>query len=197
MTRTDTTATIARRVVLGAVLAATVLASGCGRPAPEGGDAGSAAASPSPSGCGVPGYDPATDASPPAASPCPGGTPAGRGDDDTVVSGTPGSGDGRGKAQQVEPRPGMAGVVASGWDRAVPVRGGRVLRVFFWSGVEPCNVLDRVEVDYAENAVTVTLFQGHDPTQPDVACIEIAIRKVVEVDLTEPLDGRKVVDGAA
>ena len=100
------------------------------------------------------------------------------------------------RAQKVKPRPGMADVRAVGWDKAKPSASGRSLRVTYWSGVEPCNVLDRVKVDYSASKITVTLFEGHDPDAGDVACIEIALLKVVKVALDEPVDGRKIVDGA-
>jgi len=39
----------------------------------------------------------------------------------------------------------------------------------FTSGVEPCDVLDHVDVAYGADAVTITLFEGHDPGGGDVA----------------------------
>ncbi len=74
---------------------------------------------------------------------------------------------------------------------------GAAVKLFWWSGVEPCNVLDRVEVEYTDEAVTMTLFEGHTETEEDVACIEIAMKKATIVELDEPLGDREIVDGAA
>ena len=103
---------------------------------------------------------------------------------------------GDGRAQRVKPRSGMADLRPVGWEKARQTSSGRALRVTYWSGVEPCNVLDHVNVDYSPTEITVTLFEGHDPEAGDVACIEIALLKAVVVKLDEPVDGRKIVDGA-
>jgi hypothetical protein len=52
-------------------------------------------------------------------------------------------------------------------------------------------------VAYAAKAVTVTLYEGHDPDAGGVACIDIGVSKKVTVDLTEPLGDRSVADGVA
>jgi len=98
-------------------------------------------------------------------------------------------------AQPVEPTPGMAGVRARPFDRAMLNDDGTVT-ILFTSGVEPCAVLDHVTVDEGD-AVTITLYEGHDPDAGDVACIEIAVLKSVTITLDHPLDGRSIVDGAA
>ena len=82
------------------------------------------------------------------------------------------------------------------WESATPAGDGRSLDIVWWSGVEPCYVLDRVEVTETAREVTVTLYEGQDRRQPDAACIEIAIEKTTTVRLKSPLDDRKVVDGA-
>jgi len=97
----------------------------------------------------------------------------------------------------VEPRPGMAGVYARPYDTAAVSDDGRSVTIDFVSGVEPCNVLDHVGVRYGTDAVTITLYEGHDPSAGDVACIEIGVFKRVIVQLDEPLGGRSIVDGAA
>ena len=103
---------------------------------------------------------------------------------------------GEGRAQRVRPRAGMADLRRIPWEKQRRTPGGRSLRVTYWSGVEPCNVLDHVEVRYGGDQIVVTLYEGHDPAQADVACIEIALLKAVVVKLEEPVDGRKIVDGA-
>lgn len=98
-------------------------------------------------------------------------------------------------AQVVEPRPGMSDVRPIGWND-YEVMNERLVRVFFTSGVEPCYVLDRAEVQYQPGRVVVTLFQGREPGSDNVACIEIAVSKAVDVTLDEPLEGRPIVDGS-
>jgi hypothetical protein len=99
-------------------------------------------------------------------------------------------------ASPVIPTPGMADVRARGWDSADVSADGMRVTIGFVSGIEPCAVLDHVAVDYGAKAVTVTLFEGHDPDAGDVACIDIGVFKSVTVALTEPLDGRIIRDGA-
>ena len=82
------------------------------------------------------------------------------------------------------------------WESATPTPDGRTLDVVWWSGVEPCSVLDHVEVTETAREVTVTLYEGQDRRSPDAACIAIAILKTTKVHLKAPLGGRKVVDGA-
>jgi hypothetical protein len=82
------------------------------------------------------------------------------------------------------------------WEKATPSRDGRKLKIVWWSGVEPCNVLDRVKVRETSKSVTVTLYEGHARGARDVACIEIAIQKVTTVKLKAPLGKRKIIDGA-
>lgn len=144
------------------------------------------------SACGVSGDTP-DGYQPPAAAPS-----ATEPDEPVVLTPEPGSDvhDVGGKAQRVKPRPGMADLRPVAWEKARQVGGGRSLRVTYWSGVEPCNVLDHVDVDYSRTKLTVTLFEGHDPEAGDVACIELALLKTVKVPLQEPVDGRKIVDGA-
>jgi hypothetical protein len=99
-------------------------------------------------------------------------------------------------ARPVEPTPGMADVRARPFDRAIVNDDGTVT-IMFVSGIEPCSVLDHVDIGYRDDAVAVTLFEGHDPAAGDVACIEIGVLKSVTISLDEPLAGRSIVDGAA
>jgi hypothetical protein len=100
------------------------------------------------------------------------------------------------KPQIVEPTPGMTDVRPTPFDMATIGEDDRTLAITFWSGVEPCSVLDHVEVVEGPRAVTVTLFQGSDPSAGQVACIDIAALKQVTVTLDQPLAGRDIVDGA-
>lgn len=97
----------------------------------------------------------------------------------------------------VEPRPGMANVTPTAYDTATIGADDVTLAITFWAGVEPCSVLDHVDVVESSTAVTVTLYQGNDPTAGDAACPEIAMLKQVNVTLDHPLAGRDIVDGAA
>ena len=81
------------------------------------------------------------------------------------------------------------------WRRA-EVTGERSVRIHFESGVAPCSVLDRVEVGYG-SAIAISLFEGSDPGFKDVACIMIAQFKAVDVSLSEPVNGRPIVDGSS
>lgn len=94
----------------------------------------------------------------------------------------------------VEPRPGMDDPRPVGWESAETA--GRTVTVNWWSGVEPCTVLDRVEVTETPDAVTITLFEGSDPEHPGEACIMIAQAKSTTVELDARVGKRRLVDGA-
>jgi len=119
---------------------------------------------------------------------------------DASVSYTPCLGeeptDQNGRAQDVVPTPGMDGVAPVVWVKALVGTDDRTVTLRFWSGVEPCYVLDHVHVAYGPGGVIVTLFQGSDPSAGDVACIEIAVLKQTTITLDQPLAGRPLVDGA-
>ena len=131
----------------------------------------------------------------------PDGGPVGSGDSgagsDNSVSDTPQPGPNKGGGGEVvTPRPGMAGVHPVEWDIVRLADDGDSLWVRWWSGVEPCHVLDRVDVQAGRRVIMVSLFEGHVPGRQDVACPEMALLKEVEVAFTQPLDGRKIIDGA-
>jgi hypothetical protein len=118
---------------------------------------------------------------------------------DTPVSSTPsdpGGGDQGSGPRVVEPQPGQADLHTIPWQKVKVGDDDRTLQVHFTSGVEPCYVLDHVDVDYRKTKVVVTLYEGHSPNDEDTACIEIAEFKVTKVQLSEPLGGREVKDGA-
>ncbi len=99
--------------------------------------------------------------------------------------------------QIVEPTPGMSNVFPRSFDTASVGDDGRTITIDFWAGIEPCSVLDHVDVAYGDHEVTITLHEGSDPSGGDVACIEIAVLKRVVITLDEPLGDREIVDGAA
>jgi hypothetical protein len=65
--------------------------------------------------------------------------------------------------QVVVPTPGMSDVRPIASDRARVGNDDRTVTIDFWSGVEPCSVLDHVDIRYGADAVTITLYEGHDP----------------------------------
>lgn len=95
----------------------------------------------------------------------------------------------------VQPRPGMANLRKTGWDRA-DILNDRAVRLHFVSGVEPCTVLNNVDVQYRSGDIVLTIFEGSDPARPGAACIQIAESKAVDVQLAEPINGRALTDGA-
>ena len=56
-----------------------------------------------------------------------------------------------------------------------------LVKVAWWSGVEPCNVLDSVKVDRSGTDIAISLFEG--ASDLDAMCIEIAQLKATIVDL--------------
>jgi hypothetical protein len=94
----------------------------------------------------------------------------------------------------VKPRAGMDNVHRVTWRRA-EVLNDRTVRIHYESGVEPCSVLDRVEVEYRASEIAVSLFEGSDPAFKDAVCIMIAQFKAVDVPLDQPVNGRPIVDG--
>lgn len=94
----------------------------------------------------------------------------------------------------ITPREGLVDVRPSAWEKA-EVLNQRTLLVRFWGGVEECYGVDRVEVKYGAEEVTLTVYEGLVPSAE--VCIEIALLKAVRVSLDEPLAGRQIVDGAS
>jgi len=128
--------------------------------------------------------------------------PAGSGSsgDDDVVSSNPSNDNPSndrpgGGAKLVTPQGDAENVIPGAW-RRIKILDEDTLRVFCWGGVEPCSVLDSVDVSYFGDQVALTLFQGAGSNSANKVCPELAVLKVVEVDLTEPLGSRDVVDGA-
>lgn len=97
----------------------------------------------------------------------------------------------------VVPRAGMANVRPIAFASATAGPDDRTVDVRFWSGVEPCSVLDHVDVAYGTDTVTIGLFEGSDPSAGMVACPDLAQLKQVTVPLSQDLAGRRIVDGAA
>ena len=65
---------------------------------------------------------------------------------------------------------------------------GNLVRLSAWMGVEPCDVIDRVEVTETDTTVDIEIFRGVG----DIAatCIAIAVERIIEVELDTPLGDR-------
>lgn len=92
---------------------------------------------------------------------------------------------GIGQAKLVIPRAGQLNLHPVGAVRLEPAVDGRrvLVRVTWWSGVEPCNILDSVKVDRDGMAITIQLIEGTGDA--NAICIEIAEQKATIVDLDE------------
>lgn len=100
---------------------------------------------------------------------------------------------------RVEARPGTRGARPVPWQSAEPgpADAGPSLVVVWGSGVEPCYVLDRIDVVETATEVKVTVWQGADPrSSPEVPCIAVGLVKSAVAPLAAPLGTRTVVDGA-
>jgi hypothetical protein len=193
-------ASTARRWIgLGVFLLVVALAASCAQAAALGseGSAGGGSA-PGHTAPGSPGGSaPGSGA---GAGPQPCGTPivSGTGPNGTVAyAPCPGQEPPTPHPQVVVPSPGMAGVHPIAFDHAGVAGDDVTVTIDFVSGVEPCSVLDHVDVSYGADAVTITLYEGHDPSADEVACPAIAVFKQVVVTLDQPLGDRKILDGAA
>jgi ABC-type transport system substrate-binding protein len=164
-----------RSLVLTALAAVLTLAACASGAAP--------AASPSPS----PSSPPSASPSPSAPTDLPGGGGS-SGDPGTGIGGPvdpapvdPGTGQAKlviPKPGQLNPRPLPAATLEASVD------GRRVLvKATWWSGIEPCNVLDSVKVDRSGTDIAITLIEGTG--DPNAICIEIAMQKATIVDLGE------------
>jgi hypothetical protein len=99
-------------------------------------------------------------------------------------------------ASPVRPRGGTYAPHPVQFTGVTQLRGGRELKITWWSGVEPCHVLDRVAVAETSETVRITLFEGRDPRRRNQPCVLLAVRKQTVVTLRTSLDQRKIIDGA-
>ena len=95
----------------------------------------------------------------------------------------------------VEPRDGLLNVHPRIFDEAVLVDEDTV-RLEFYMGIQECYGIDRVDVEYGEEVVVLTIHEGNVPPG-DQVCIDLAEFVAVIVELDEPVSGREIVDGAA
>jgi hypothetical protein len=97
----------------------------------------------------------------------------------------------------VVPKPGQLDVHPVPIDSlAARVDGSTVVVTATWtSGVEPCNVLDRIVVDPRDGTFTITLLEGHGPQE--IACIAIAQMKKTEFEIPTTKPGTYTIADAA
>jgi hypothetical protein len=98
--------------------------------------------------------------------------------------------------QPVKPTGNAINVHKIRWTKAKAVSKGKKVQLTWWSGVEPCTVLDRVKVKETAKKVTITLYEGTSPKAKNMSCIMIAVEKTTTVKLRGSLGKRKIVDGA-
>lgn len=88
-------------------------------------------------------------------------------------------------AKVVVPRPGQLDVhpVAAETLRATVTGRSVEVAVDWWTGVEPCTILDTIVVERGEGTFSITLHEGRGPG--DMACIAIAELHRAFIDLGE------------
>ncbi|MFL5678970.1 MAG: hypothetical protein ACJ77B_00045 [Chloroflexota bacterium] len=128
---------------------------------------------------------------PPTAAPSPSPIPAAStGPDDPVTTdpGSPNAGSGvaepgPGQPTLVIPKPGQKNVHPVSIEQLEARVAGRhvVLNARWWSGVEPCSVLDSVAVKQDGKTITISVLEGNSGAE--VACIDIAMLKATPIDL--------------
>ena len=126
-----------------------------------------------------------------------GAPPATPEDPDTPVTSSPDPGGGgmdEMKALRVKAQDGLVDLRPHAYEKAEVVDSGEAIDIYFWGGIEECGGVDHAHLGYETERVTVNLFTGTNPEAE--VCTEQAVYKVFMVELTEPLDGRKLVDGA-
>jgi hypothetical protein len=95
----------------------------------------------------------------------------------------PGAAPPLGQPTLVIPKPGQRNVHDVAIEQLSARVAGRhvVLNARWWSGVEPCSVLDSIAVSRTAQTITVAVREGSGPGE--VACIDIAMLKVTAIDL--------------
>jgi hypothetical protein len=109
----------------------------------------------------------------------------GSGDDGVVAPPDDGGAFPPGQPELTVPQPGQQMVhPVSITELLAKVEGRHVfLNARWWSGVEPCSVLDSVDVARDGASIAITLFEG--TSDLDAVCIAVAVEKVTLIDLGE------------
>jgi len=100
-----------------------------------------------------------------------------------------------GEDRLTQPRPGQDNVRARRWESAAVHDDDVTIDVTYYSGVEPCSVLDHVEVREETARVVITLYEGSEPGF-DGACTQQAVQRTTRIRLAAPLRARALVDGS-
>jgi hypothetical protein len=85
------------------------------------------------------------------------------------------------------------------WNSVEVANDDQTAWVSYQGGSPGCTALSHVDASFTSNALILTVFEGDLPPPEGVenpGCPAIAIGKVVEVRLKEPLEGREILDGA-
>lgn len=96
----------------------------------------------------------------------------------------------------VTPSPGASDARPAALDHVVSDPASSRLELWFWNGVAPCAVLDRVDVEESDTQVRVTVYVGAGDVPADVACPDLAQLYSTTVELSRPLGAREVIDGS-
>ena len=62
-----------------------------------------------------------------------------------------------------------------------------VVTATWWSGVEPCTILDSIVVDKGDGTFTITIREGSSPQE--IACIAIAEQHMTEFEIPDVAAG--------
>jgi hypothetical protein len=105
--------------------------------------------------------------------------------------GSNGDGDG---GKLVIPHPGTLNPRPVAVESIVANVAGRhvTAKLTWWSGVEPCHVLDSVIVDRDGSAISVTVVEG--TTDPGAMCIDLAMMKSTIADVGELQPGTYTIE---
>ena len=93
-------------------------------------------------------------------------------------------------AKPVVPRPGVAVNVhpVAAESLAARVEGSTIIvTATWWSGVEPCTILDSIVVDTGDGTYTITLREGSSPQE--IACPAIAEQHVTGFEIPDVAKG--------
>ena len=156
-----------RTSIFGLVLLLSLVVAACGEPSDEGGG---------------------SDSSAPVESPDP-DTP------DSSMDDSGGGTTGDLKAMRVKAQERLVDIRPHSYEEVEVVDSGEALDIYFWDGIEECSGVDHAHLTFEADRVTVNLFTGRNPKAE--VCTEQAVYKVFTLDLTQPLEGRKLVDGAS
>ena len=91
-------------------------------------------------------------------------------------------------AQRVKPEPGIVNATPHAFDHVDVSADGRTLTIYYYGGVDDCYGLASVDVSRNDDgSLGITILEGGRPGLGNVACIEIAVLKSVEVTIDQPV----------